>query len=189
MFGMCWNKDRKTNLYGRLWNQYPQELETFTDTGNRQLPKSYLLQRWNGQVLPAVYRDLSSYDPVEIKLVIISNYLQSLKALSPDRRTLMFLMKYYEDNVALSAINRSMFPLKCHSKTNRSGWWFLASELDCIDEVYGNFSMKQTTAVKVFNEPEEKLEMYILSSEMFATGMWVKYTRDENCSQNLPVFE
>ena len=52
-------------------------------------------------------------------------------------------------------------------------------ELDCIDEVYGNFSMKQTTAVKVFNELQEK-PGFTLSSEM-ADWCVVKYTRMKNC--------
>lgn len=60
-------------------------------------------------------------------------------------------------------------------------------ELDCIDEVYGNFSMKQTTAVKVFNELQEKAGIYTF----FRNGRLVcgKIYTDEKLPQNQPVFE
>ncbi len=60
-------------------------------------------------------------------------------------------------------------------------------ELDCIDEIYGNFSMKQTTAVKVFNELQEKAGIYTF----FRNGRLVcgKIYIDEKVSKKKPVFE
>lgn len=60
-------------------------------------------------------------------------------------------------------------------------------QLDCIDEIYGDFSMKQTTAVKVFNELQEKAGIYTF----FREGRLVcgKIYSDEKVSGKQPVFE
>lgn len=60
-------------------------------------------------------------------------------------------------------------------------------ELDCIDEIYGDFSMKRTTAVKVFNELQEKAGIYTF----FRNGRLVcgKIYLDEKVSSKQPVFE
>jgi hypothetical protein len=60
-------------------------------------------------------------------------------------------------------------------------------ELDCIDEIYGDFSMKRTTAVKVFNELQEKAGIYTF----FRDGRLVcgKIYLDEKVTRKQPVFE
>lgn len=60
-------------------------------------------------------------------------------------------------------------------------------ELDCIDELYGDFSMKNTTAVKIFDELKRQAGIYTF----FRDGRLVcgKVYTDENIPEKQPVFE
>jgi hypothetical protein len=60
-------------------------------------------------------------------------------------------------------------------------------EIDSIDELYGDFSMKKTTAVKVFKELQEKAGIYtFFRNNRLVCG---KIYSDEKVSKKQPVFE
>lgn len=60
-------------------------------------------------------------------------------------------------------------------------------DLDCVDELYGDFSMKETTPVKVFRELQEKAGLYTF----FRGGKLVcgKIYLNENLPKTHPLFK
>ncbi len=164
--------------------------KTFTDTATLKLPKTIYYYDANGILKPVEH--LGSFirvgDKVEIKLGYnrqLFTEFTGYVARSP-RITIpyeiicedeMWQLKRKEtsvsiENATVAQIIQAVAP---------------GYQLDCIDEIYGDFSMKQTTAVKVFNELQEKAGIYTF----FRDGRLIcgKIYTDEKVSKKQPVFE
>lgn len=164
--------------------------KTFTDTATVKLPKTIYYYDANGILKPV--KHLGNFirigDKVEIKLGYnrqLFTEFTGYVARSP-RITIpyeiicedeMWQLKRKEtsvsiENATVAQIIQAVAP---------------GYQLDCIDEIYGDFSMKQTTAVKVFNELQEKAGIYTF----FRDGRLVcgKIYTDEKVSKKQPVFE
>ncbi|NHQ65266.1 hypothetical protein [Elizabethkingia miricola] len=131
---------------------------TFTNTAKVALPKALYYKDETGQVLPVKHIGdfIKRGDKVEIKL----GYNQQLfteftgyVAYSPhvaipyeiECEDEMFILK--QKRVSVSLQNAT---IKEIVQAAAPGY-----ELDCIDELYGNFSMNETTPVKIFNKIKE----------------------------------
>jgi hypothetical protein len=164
--------------------------KNFTDTATIKLPKAIYYKDETGQVLPVKHIGdfIKVGDPVEIKLgynqqlfTEFKGYVSRSPRINVPYEIIcedeMWQLKRKEVNVSIKNAT-----VKDIIQAVAPGY-----ELDCIDEVYGNFSMKQTTAVKVFNELQEKAGIYTF----FRDGRLVcgKIYTDEKLSTRQPVFE
>lgn len=164
--------------------------KTFTDTATLKLPKAIYYKDETGQVLPVKHIGdfIKVGDPVEIKLGYNQQLFTEFKgfvARSPRINVPYEIL--CEDE--MWQLKRKQVDVSIKNATVKQIVQAVAPgyELDCIDEVYGNFSMKQTTAVKVFNELQEKAGIYTF----FRDGRLVcgKIYTDEKLPKNQPVFE
>ncbi|UCA61661.1 phage late control D family protein [Chryseobacterium rhizoplanae] len=163
---------------------------TFTDTAAIKLPKAIYYYDINGILKPVEHLGnfIKVGDQVEIKLgynrqlfTEFTGYVARSPRVNIPYELIcedeMWQLKRKEtsvsiENATVQQIIQAVAP---------------GYELDCIDEVYGDFSMKQTTAVKVFNELQEKAGIYTF----FRDGRLVcgKIYSDEKVSKTQPVFE
>lgn len=163
---------------------------SFTDTATIKLPKSIYYYDVNGILKPVEH--LGKFIKVGAKVEIKLGYNRQLfseftgyVARSP--RVNIPYELYCEDE--MWQLKRKETSVSIENATVQQIIQAVAPgyELDCIDEIYGDFSMKQTTAVKVFNELQEKAGIYTF----FRDGRLVcgKIYSDEKVSKNQPVFE
>ncbi|REC64070.1 hypothetical protein DRF65_00400 [Chryseobacterium pennae] len=163
---------------------------TFTDTATIKLPKSIYYYDVNGILKPVEH--LGKFIKVGAKVEIKLGYNRQLfteftgyVARSP--RVNIPYELYCEDE--MWQLKRKETSVSIENATVQQIIQAVAPgyELDCIDEIYGDFSMKQTTAVKVFNELQEKAGIYTF----FRDGRLVcgKVYSDEKVSKTQPVFE
>ena len=162
----------------------------FTDTAAIKLPKAIYYYDGNGILKPVEHLGnfIKVGDKVEIKLGYnrqLFTEFTGYVARSP--RVNIPYELYCEDE--MWQLKRKETGVSIENATVRQIIEVVAPgyELDCIDEVYGDFSMKQTTAVKVFNELQEKAGIYTF----FRDGRLVcgKIYSDEKVSKVQPVFE
>lgn len=163
---------------------------TFTDTATIRLPKAIYYYDVNGILKPVGHLGnfIKVGDKVEIRLgynrqlfTEFTGYVARSPRINIPYELIcedeMWQLKRKETNVSIE--NATVQQI---IQAVAPGY-----ELDCIDEVYGDFSMKQTTAVKVFNELQEKAGIYTF----FRDGRLVcgKIYSDEKVSKAQPVFE
>lgn len=164
--------------------------KNFTDTATIKLPKAIYYYDENGNLKPVEHigKFIKVGDKVEIKLgynrqlfTEFTGYVARSPRIDIPYEILcedeMWQLKRKEISVSIQDAT-----VKQIIQAAAPGY-----ELDCIDEKYGNFSMKQTTAVKVFNELQEKAGIYTF----FREGRLVcgKIYIDEKVSSKQPVFE
>lgn len=164
--------------------------KNFTDTATIKLPKAIYYYDENGNLKPVEHigNFIKVGDKVEIKLgynrqlfTEFIGYVARSPRIDIPYEILcedeMWQLKRKEISVSIQDAT-----VKQIIQAAAPGY-----ELDCIDEKYGNFSMKQTTAVKVFNELQEKAGIYTF----FREGRLVcgKIYSDEKVSSKQPVFE
>ncbi|PTT76871.1 hypothetical protein DD829_04300 [Chryseobacterium sp. HMWF035] len=163
---------------------------TFTDTATIRLPKAIYYYDGNGILKPVEHLGnfIKVGDKVEIRLGYNRQLFTEFKgyvARSPRINIPYELI--CEDE--MWQLKRKETSVSIENATVQQIIQAVAPgyELDCIDEVYGDFSMKQTTAVKVFNELQEKAGIYTF----FRDGRLVcgKIYSDEKVSKAQPVFE
>lgn len=164
--------------------------KAFTDTAVIRLPKSIYYYDESGNLKPVEHlgRYIKVGDPVEIKLGYnrrLFTEFTGYVARSP--RIGIPYELFCEDE--MWQLKRKEVSVSIENATLRQIIQAVAPgyELDCIDEVYGDFSMKQTTAVKAFNELQEKAGIYTF----FREGRLVcgKIYSDEKVSKKQPVLE
>lgn len=164
--------------------------KNFTDTATIKLPKAIYYYDDNGNLKPVEHigNFIKVGDKVEIKLgynrqlfTEFTGYVARSPRIDIPYELLcedeMWQLKRKEVSVSIQNAT-----VKQIVQAAAPGY-----ELDCIDEIYGDFSMKQTTAVKVFNELQEKAGIYTF----FREGRLVcgKIYIDEKVSSKQPVFE
>lgn len=164
--------------------------KNFTDTATIKLPKAIYYYDENGNLKPVEHigNFIKVGDKVEIKLgynrqlfTEFTGYVARSPRIDIPYEILcedeMWQLKKKEISVSIQNAT-----VKQIIQAVAPGY-----ELDFIDEIYGNFSMKQTTAVKVFNELQEKAGIYTF----FREGRLVcgKIYSDEKVSSKQPVFE
>lgn len=164
--------------------------KNFTDTATIKLPKAIYYYDENGNLKPVEHigNFIKVGDKVEIKLgynrqlfTEFTGYVARSPRIDIPYEILcedeMWQLKRKEISVSIQNAT-----VKQIIQAVAPGY-----ELDCIDEIYGDFSMKQTTAVKVFNELQEKAGIYTF----FREGRLVcgKIYSDEKVSSKQPVFE
>lgn len=164
--------------------------KNFTDTATIKLPKAMYYYDESGNLKPVEHigNFIKVGDKVEIKLgynrQLFTEFIGYV-ARSP-RITIPYEI-ICEDE--MWQLKRKEVSVSIENATVRQIIEAVAPgyELDCIDEIYGDFSMKQTTAVKAFNELQEKAGIYTF----FRDGRLVcgKIYSDEKVSKKQPVFE
>jgi hypothetical protein len=164
--------------------------KNFTDTATIKLPKAMYYYDDNGNLKPVEHigNFIKVGDKVEIKLgynrQLFTEFIGYV-ARSP-RITIPYEIVCEDE---MWQLKRKEVSVSIENATVRQIIEAVAPgyELDCIDEIYGDFSMKQTTAVKAFNELQEKAGIYTF----FRDGRLVcgKIYSDEKVSKKQPVFE
>lgn len=164
--------------------------KTFTDTALIKLPKSIYYYDENGKLKPVKHigEFIKVGDKVEIKLgynkklfTEFTGYVSRSPRINVPYEIIcedeMWQLKRKEVNVSIENAT-----VKQIIQSVAPGY-----ELDCLDEIYGDFSMKKTTAVKVFNELQEKAGIYtFFRDSRLVCG---KIYLDEKVSEKQPVFE
>lgn len=164
--------------------------KNFTDTATIKLPKAIYYYDENGNLKPVEHigNFIKVGDKVEIKLgynrqlfTEFTGYVARSPRIDIPYEIIcedeMWQLKRKEISVSIQNAT-----VKQIVQAAAPGY-----ELDCVDELYGDFSMKQTTAVKIFNELQEKGGIYTF----FREGRLVcgKIYIDEKVSSKQPVFE
>ncbi|GEN71576.1 hypothetical protein [Chryseobacterium lathyri] len=163
---------------------------TFTDTALVKLPKAIYYYDENGLLKPVEHlgKFIKVGDKIEIKLGYnrqLFTEFTGYVARSP--RVNIPYEIYCEDE--MWQLKRKETSVSIENATVKQIIEAVAPgyELDSIDEVYGDFSMKQTTAVKVFNELQEKVGIYtFFRDKRLVCG---KIYSDEKVSKVQPVFQ
>ena len=162
----------------------------FTDVATIQIPKEVYYRDDSGQLQPV--KHLGDYiklgDVVEIKLGYDNKLFTEFKgyvARSP-RVDIPYEIICEDEMWQLKRKQVSVSMPKATIKQIVSAA-APGYEIDCLDEYYGDFSMKNTTAVKIFDELKRKAGIYTF----FRDGRLVcgKVYVDEKVSKKQPVFE
>ena len=162
----------------------------FTDVATIQIPKEVYYRDDSGQLQPV--KHLGDYiklgDVVEIKLGYDDKLFTEFKgyvARSP-RVDIPYEIICEDEMWQLKRKQVSVSMPKATVKQIVSAA-APGYEIDCLDEYYGDFSMKNTTAVKIFDELKRKAGIYTF----FRDGRLVcgKVYVDEKVSKKQPVFE
>lgn len=162
----------------------------FTDTAFIKLPKAIYYKNENGFLKPVEHLGdfIKVGDKVEIKIGYNRQlFTEFIGYVARSPRIAVPYELICEDE--MWQLKRKEVNVSIENATVRQIVEAVAPgyELDCIDEIYGDFSMKRTTAVKVFNELQEKAGLYTF----FRDGRLVcgKIYLDEKVSDKQPIFE
>lgn len=162
----------------------------FTDVATIQIPKAVYYRDESGQLKPVKHLGdfIKVGDEVEIKLGYDNRLFTEFKgyvARSP--RVDIPYEIICEDE--MWQLKRKEVSVSIRNATVKQIVEAVAPgyEIDCLDELYGDFSMKNTTPVKIFDELKRQAGIYTF----FRDGRLVcgKVYTDEKIPEKQPVFE
>lgn len=164
--------------------------KNFTDTATVKLPKAIYYYDVNGILKPVEHlgKFIKVGDKIEIKLGYNRRLFTEFSGYITRSPRIGIPYELYCEN-EMWQLKRKETSVSIENATVKQIIEAVAPgyELDCIDEIYGDFSMKQTTAVKVFNELKEKAGIYtFFRDNRLVCG---KIYSDEKVSKKQPVFE